>query len=337
MCACRYVLALEQKARGQVRAIYPVFVGEVEGGTSRLSNFFATGGVPKCHATVAVMAVDEKARAHLAQRQPCSCQPARLLRVEDRTPGGVLAQILKYQGGFVEGEREEALDAVTQKIDQMVRDVSRGKVIAEAADEEPRRVIATMPSRRRSTALPPTARGRWHRRLARLFRRRGLPSEVATLRLATEREAHGAAEGKQGGVQDFLSAQSAEQDYASDGGAKHDVNPILVHKAKEAKAGERRRKTTSAAAPGGKYKSGGLARLDPSRAQGASPEAEVEEYLSKHEHVASSPKPRPSAVATDLLQRSIDQRRMTENSAQRNAERRRSQLAVARAGAFTQA
>ena len=41
-----YILALEQKERGKVQAIYPVFVGEVQDDSSQMSDFFATGGRP---------------------------------------------------------------------------------------------------------------------------------------------------------------------------------------------------------------------------------------------------------------------------------------------------
>ena len=41
-----HLLALEQWERGKIRAIFPLFVGEAQDGTTGLSNFFATGGLP---------------------------------------------------------------------------------------------------------------------------------------------------------------------------------------------------------------------------------------------------------------------------------------------------
>ena len=91
-----HLLALEQWERGKIRAIFPLFVGEARDGTTGLSNFFATGGLPTCQAGIVVAAVDEKAREHLRRRGLASS--AAELKVADRTPGGILSQLCRHQG-----------------------------------------------------------------------------------------------------------------------------------------------------------------------------------------------------------------------------------------------
>ena len=90
-----HLLALEQWERGKIRAIFPLFVGEAQDGTTGLSNFFATGGLPSCQAGIVVAAVDEKAREHLRRRGLASS--AAELKVADRTPGGILSQLCRHQ------------------------------------------------------------------------------------------------------------------------------------------------------------------------------------------------------------------------------------------------
>ena len=85
-----HLLALEQWERGKIRAIFPLFVGEAQDGTTGLSNFFATGGLPTCQAGVVVAAVDEKAREHLRRRASPRVRGA---KVADCTPGGILSTV----------------------------------------------------------------------------------------------------------------------------------------------------------------------------------------------------------------------------------------------------
>ena len=94
--------------------------------TATLGNFFRDGGLPACE-EVTVESVDAKAREHLERKQGDG-----KLNVKVRTPRGVLSELCTRQGGFVEGERESALDRIACQIQQMVKDVSAGKVIAEA-------------------------------------------------------------------------------------------------------------------------------------------------------------------------------------------------------------
>ena len=100
-----HVLALEMQRRGVLRAIFPVFVGDTDPADCSVhGHFFACGGLPSCGPDgTAVEAVDAKAREHLARKLGWRKQE---LRVPDRSPGGVLAQLCRHQGGFLEGERE---------------------------------------------------------------------------------------------------------------------------------------------------------------------------------------------------------------------------------------
>jgi hypothetical protein len=136
------VLALEQEARGAVKAICPVLVGstkrvddhdtgegeeaEAEEGHSQRyvhSNFFRESGFPKTDSGRPctehnIKAVDEKVLHHLVRHSealrgreecgawvPYSREDASKLKLEDRSPSAVLERIKRYQGFLVEGER----------------------------------------------------------------------------------------------------------------------------------------------------------------------------------------------------------------------------------------
>lgn len=126
-----HLLALELAARGVMRAVYPVLVGEANAGTSQYSNFFQSGGLPSCpEDVVAVNAVDQRALQYLHRHHRAATQ----LRLLNRSPKGVLEQLCRYQGGFVEGDRNRALDEIARTIHEMVMDVADGRVIAEARE-----------------------------------------------------------------------------------------------------------------------------------------------------------------------------------------------------------
>ena len=111
-----------------------LFVGEAEEGTSRLTNFFASSALPDCaKGGPPIAAVDESARKHLGRWHGTRRRRASL-QVEARGPGDVLAALLRHQGGFVEGEKGEALDKMAALIHQVVSDVAAGAVIAEAKE-----------------------------------------------------------------------------------------------------------------------------------------------------------------------------------------------------------
>lgn len=125
-----HLLALEQKDRGRLKAIYPVLVGKLDAATGRHGHFFTSGGMPDCSRHVAVDAVDAKAREHLTRK--LGVTHGGTLRVGDRSPRGVLHQLCQHQGGFVQGECDAALDKIARQIQQTVKDVAAGRVIAEA-------------------------------------------------------------------------------------------------------------------------------------------------------------------------------------------------------------
>ena len=102
-------MAMELKERGNIRAIFPVFVGElmsVEGvGDSIYGDFFRGGGMPTCGSEV-VQSVEAKLVQHLdrlgkgAPRLPASA----------RTVSQTLRGITEYQGVKLEGMRRDAMD-----------------------------------------------------------------------------------------------------------------------------------------------------------------------------------------------------------------------------------
>ena len=185
---------------------------------------------------------------------------------------------------------------------------------------------------RRSGEQPP-ARNRLRRWF---FRRRRwlLPDEVVQLEL-TDRsspgssapessvEPHGA--GKQGPLAGFFSSIVHEEE------GEKVVNPLLVHRAKQTREEERKK---PAQAPGGKFRTGGLARLDDTPRPVQSEEQQVDQYLNRHEQVKTSV--RHSAVEVDKLQATMDHRRTSRNLTRREMDRRQSQVARARGGTSLQ-
>jgi len=185
---------------------------------------------------------------------------------------------------------------------------------------------------RRSGEQPP-ARNRlrcW------FFRRRRwlLPDEVVQLELTDHSSPgssapessvapHGA--GKQGPLAGFFSSIVHEEE------GEKVVNPLLVHRAKQTREAERKK---PAQAPGGKYRSGGLARLDDTPRAVQSDEQQVDQYLNRHEQVKTSV--RHSAVEVDKLQATMDHRRVSRNLTRREMDRRQSQVARARGGTSLQ-
>ena len=274
-----YVLALEQHARGKIKAIFPVFVGEVQPESSLMTNFFANGGLPQySRDALAVAAVDEKASEHLGRRYHAN-SPRAALKVQKRAPRDVLAALCRHQGGFVEHDRNESLDNIAANIREMVMDVANGKVIAEAMELEEGSACAP----RRELRLPSTHVGCMARLLgdghakedntAHLLRHTtgGIRDTVSTAHSATSLLTAETS----GNISQFFSP-------ALKGDAGSSVmNPILLHQAKEAEraAAERSAALRRAAS----YKSGALRRLLPREVPKSevplSPEAALEHYL----------------------------------------------------------
>jgi hypothetical protein len=97
-----YVLALDHRERGRLKACFPLFVGP-RGDDGAYGNFFAAHSLPACE-DVVVHSVKQQAIFHLRRRYGPK-QGANLRGVEAR-PGAVLATLCKHQGGFVEGSLE---------------------------------------------------------------------------------------------------------------------------------------------------------------------------------------------------------------------------------------
>jgi hypothetical protein len=137
-----HILALEQEARGFMRAIFPVLVGttkaidadredehEVEEEQSLRSrryvhgNFFTEGGLPKSDSgqpctTNTIKAIDQRALHHLTRHSdvlrgreeygaclPNSREDVSELKLERRSPFEVLEQVKRHQGFLLKGER----------------------------------------------------------------------------------------------------------------------------------------------------------------------------------------------------------------------------------------
>lgn len=129
------LLALEQSARGAMPAILPLFIGE----RSPCGAFrkFAFADLPAADASCArsVASVDEKARAHLLSACAAAADGSQpVLRVSDRRPSAILNALCRFQGVFVEGEADAALEYVAQLVYETVADVVAGQVVAEAKE-----------------------------------------------------------------------------------------------------------------------------------------------------------------------------------------------------------
>jgi len=114
-----HLLALEQHKRQRMHAIFPVFVGACDSQGIH-GHFFKQGGMPAC-TEAPVQAVDAKACKHLARQHGASDGT---LLVEECSPRGVLTQLIKYQGDFVIGERDPALDRIARKLCALAKEVA---------------------------------------------------------------------------------------------------------------------------------------------------------------------------------------------------------------------
>ena len=94
-----YRLAAELKARGKLRAISPVFVGEPNG--DGFDDFFVGGGDPKAP-DVQVLAVEDKVGKHLTRNGLGASRQPR----EERTVKAVMDTIKAHQGIFLKGSPE---------------------------------------------------------------------------------------------------------------------------------------------------------------------------------------------------------------------------------------
>lgn len=275
-----HVLALEQHARSKVKAIFPVFVGEVEPGSSLMTNFFASGGLPQCSKdATAVAAVDKKAVEHLDRRYGKNLARGALM-VQKRAPCEVLAALCRHQGGFIEHDRDESLDKLAANIREMVMDVANGKVIAEAKELEegacaPPRELR-LPRRRAGCIawLLSDDRAKEDDTASLLRRTNGGVSQRGTVSTAHFAACSPTA-GTSGDISQFFSPALMGDAESSA------LNPILLHQAKEADRAAAERAVVLRRAAS--HKSGALRRLLPREAAKSevplSPDAALEHYL----------------------------------------------------------
>ena len=249
-------LALEMQVRGKVKRIFPIFVGERNGtGDEQLFGDAAPGTVlPRCQ-DVLVPAVERKVTEHLRRK---GYQRQRLLEqqgAQASTVSAVVSALTQNQGELLSGAREAAIARLVASVERMVAE----ETAAQRGDPEASRGA---PSRE---AHPPVrnclrrwflGRRRWliqdepvHLELT--DRRSPSSNLVLTNRPASSRELQGAAIPT--GLAGFFSSIVHEEQ------SEMVVNPLLVHRAQQAHKAERRR---PAQAPGGKFRAGGLARLD---------------------------------------------------------------------------
>ena len=266
-----HLLALEQEKRGKMKAVFPIFVGQVLS-SGRHGHFFKEK-TPSFRTDIVVEAVDAKAREHL-QRHCRGGLPVQL-HVADRSPGGVYAQLKSYQGNCVQGGREDSLRCIAHEILDMVKDVAESKVSAEAQEETQvsaqRSPIslrmrrswmsqAHLVSWRRSTALlSPSARSDGGS---------SARSELGLSPSAISIGAEGSWAADANPIEQCFS--TSFRDESTSGEA---INPVLVLKAKKQREKSRQPK------PGSPQKSGGLKVLLPPTELTLRPDQEIERYM----------------------------------------------------------
>jgi hypothetical protein len=109
-------LAIELEKRGQLRAIFPVFVGEIQSQNSDLyGNFFDDGGLPKCCDEV-VGRIEEKLTAHLSRLG----KGAPRLPASERAVAATLKSIAEFQGAVFQGSSADAMDEVVIRVRSLV-------------------------------------------------------------------------------------------------------------------------------------------------------------------------------------------------------------------------
>jgi len=108
-------LALELRHRGDVRAIFPIFVGERRHDSDLgdlHGDFFKGGGTSACQGDVTVEAVEGKVVEHLERMGKGAPQ----LPASARTIKATLAAITSNQGVKLSGVRADAIDKVVAAI-----------------------------------------------------------------------------------------------------------------------------------------------------------------------------------------------------------------------------
>lgn len=330
-----HLLALEQCKRLGMRAVCPVLVGACDLHGIH-GHFFKQGGMPTC-STLPVQAAEAKAREHLARE--FGAQESELL-VEDRSPRGILNELVKYQGEFVIGDSSLALDRITRKMCEVAKDVashmSEGGIpaddyhLADVLDAIGRRLTglcyATLMARNCATSLQAAAAGRiWHSwRLQ--------PAEGDSAHLAAA---------SCGDVSDYFATSELMEEAMSNGQDNDNndgslvVNPILLQKAKwqqEKEASAKQRSRTQAAQ---KNIIGRLAKLNLTVVEPLSPLArdarDVDRYIRRHENVATASSDKiASPAASTKTEDNLKERRWHRDSLLQQHGTRASRLSSVR-------
>ena len=331
-------LALERQARGKIKRIFPIFVGERKGSGHQRS--FGDANPAKilrsCEdRAVLVPAVERKVTEHLRRKGYRRQRLVEQQGAQATTVSAVVRALTKNQGELLGGTHEAAIARLVASVQRMVTE----ETAQQRGDPESSRrsteacYRSEEPSRRSGELSQPPARNclrHWF-----FWRRRWLlPDEVVQLEL-TDRSSPGSSVpessvaphgvGKQGALAGFFSSIVHEEE------GEKVVNPLLVHRAKQTREAERKK---PAQAAGGKFRTGGLARLDDTPRLVQSDEQQVDQYLNRHERVKTSV--RHSAVEVDKLQATMDHRRASRNLTRREVDRRQSQVARARGGTSLQ-
>ena len=348
-----YLIAVEQLELGAIKAIFPVFVGQTsDASPTSYGNFFRGGGMPMCpDTTPTVAAVDAKALEHYERMRAndgCCCKQRKPheLATADRSPRGILAKLCRFQGGFVEGDRDDSLDRIARMLCVMAKEVAAGRVVAEATDGSAVRQPWAPAERAKATR----GVGAWLRRLLGpsgqqepLIRTDGVELtdaraqalvsyDVAAAQTASDLASASASTPGAGGLL-FSPALGNEQ--GAGGSNQTELNPVLAFRAKE------HRKSTAKAAreklQEGR-KTGGLRRLMPNagRDDGNVPaEVLVDRYLESSEGGGVRPSTAKGGCVATLSSDSsaavsLDVRQLSQAQQQRVTQRRLTKVKEAR-------
>jgi hypothetical protein len=100
-----HMLAAEMQARGLIRAVYPLFVGDLDSESCTYSNYFASG----CHPAAAGAVVVTAAAVKLAEHLDRLGLGTPILDAASLSVASLLERATKSQGAFLEGDAERAL------------------------------------------------------------------------------------------------------------------------------------------------------------------------------------------------------------------------------------
>ena len=267
-------------------------------------NFFKGRSLPSFKGSdIIVESVMENAKVHLERKLGRS--RGGQFEVVDRSPRALLNEIRGHQGGFIEGNREVALDNVALKILEMVQDVSAGRLSADARDgiansDKPDPV--SVPDSPKSPILRRDGESwlAWMRRIQKSWRQDEalINQHPTTSQNGTNNNAGSSSNGVAGpsneprrnrGISNFFS--SGFQNEA----VGEAVSPVMALKAKQDRM-ERKK-------PKGKQRTGGLRRLLPSVETTLTPDQEVNDYLKRAGIEVGSPDAREDSHAAVELHR----------------------------------